>query len=497
MANNADVNPLGQGALIVDIPDLKKKEKERKKAGASWGGAKPGGNAFSGATGGTVARSAASAAGGAFQSVGGGGLSSLIGSLTATVMGKAMVTLGAVLLMGGAGLLGYSLLGGGAATGGRGDLGAIASSLKIRSGSQDRTRYVDSKGEIMFDPINSANKAEAGDEKNTADKSAGPSSQTADAADAAGANASWNRPSLAHNLSGSKLSSSLGGSFGGKNIFAGNSSAPKLNETLGKVNMPGNIPGGRQGRLSARGGSQTGRISSMAPGRRLKASRALGQLRVAKGMSTLGASMSAEGARLATTQAFEGGNGNGNVDSVKSIASVDTPRIQNPPNLAMPLVAIPTKLENGDPNTTAMIAAIAAMAGRAGKMHARAAIMMALGGLLIAIGIGLLFWPMTVVGIALITIGIMLLGMGKMMDDMGDMMQEMASSMSTSLAARNGDQAQNKANQYCIDQAAGGAPPNDCKPPESINGEAEFKRAERDGKQHMDEIVEQGRVEGQ
>ena len=120
MANNEDVNQANQGAPAVDIPDLKKKEKERKKAGAGWGGAKPGGSSFSGATGGAGARAAASAASsaggaagaagavgavgaagaaGVARTAGAGWLSSLIARLTATAFGKAMAAGMAIFLM--------------------------------------------------------------------------------------------------------------------------------------------------------------------------------------------------------------------------------------------------------------------------------------------------------------------------------------------------------------------------------------------------------------
>ncbi|NNN07472.1 MAG: hypothetical protein HKL90_16405, partial [Elusimicrobia bacterium] len=49
-----DVLKANQGAPAADIPDLKKKEKERKKGGAYWSGAGNGAGAFSGA----VARAA-------------------------------------------------------------------------------------------------------------------------------------------------------------------------------------------------------------------------------------------------------------------------------------------------------------------------------------------------------------------------------------------------------------------------------------------------------
>src|SRR5262245_60385960 len=90
----------------AQIPDLKKKqEEEKKKAGAAWGGAKPGSSPFSGATGGTgVARAAASAGraviGVGASSAGAGGgffggliaqFSGMLGTLGATLAGKLLL----------------------------------------------------------------------------------------------------------------------------------------------------------------------------------------------------------------------------------------------------------------------------------------------------------------------------------------------------------------------------------------------------------------------
>ena len=226
MANNEDVNQSNDGAPAADIPDLKKKEKERKKAGAGWGGVKPGGGSFSGATGGTVARAAASAASsaggaaaiGAAEAAGAGWLSSMIATLTATVLGKALLAAGVAAFLMGAGLFGYAMLkggaGGAAGAGGVGDLGAISSSMKVRGDGADRTGFIASNGEIMFDPLKKAaeaKKAEA--EKAPEDKTAGEAVPPADKSGdgALAEKGGWNRPGLEHNMSGSKLSSGLGG----------------------------------------------------------------------------------------------------------------------------------------------------------------------------------------------------------------------------------------------------------------------------------------------
>ena len=473
MAKNEDVNEANQGAPAADIPDLKKKEKERKKAGAGWGSARPGGGSFSGATGGAgsaggaVARAAASAAGsasGAAQAAGAGWLSSTLATLTATVMGKAILAAGVAMFLAGAGLFGYAMLYGGAAggAGGIGDLGAISSSMKIRSGDVDRTGYVASNGEIMFDPIKAAEAKKAAAEKAPEEQTAGepvPPEQIADAAGIGG-----NRPGLEHNLSGAKLSSSLGGSFGGKNIFAGSNAAPKFNEGLAKTN----IKGAQKGRLSATRNARTGRRVAGGRGQQVKANRAFGQLKVAKGMSALGAGASgAEGARSTAASAFDGSpTGGGNVEGGPEAQTgpVDTPSGPGgAPDVTAPDVDVPTGV-GVDPNSFAMINAIAEMAKKAGEMKKKAKQLMIMGIALIAAGACCLPW-----GAILIAIGGMLVGMSIMMSNMAEMMKGMADSMSQGLAARTGDVKQDEINQYCIDRAYNeGTDPKNCNPPDSV-----------------------------
>ncbi|PIR15236.1 MAG: hypothetical protein COV48_15480, partial [Elusimicrobia bacterium CG11_big_fil_rev_8_21_14_0_20_64_6] len=408
MANNEDVNQANQGAPAADIPDLKKKEKERKRAGAAWGGAKPGAGSFSGASGGTVARAAASAA----SSAGGaaGGLSPLIAKMTATALGKVAVATGAALFLGGAGLFGYAMLqGGGAAGGAIGDLGALSSSMKIRAGGGDRTGYVASNGEIRFDPIKAAKAKKTEAEKAPEDAAADAGVPPEPAADAG----KGDLPRLEHNLSGSKLSSSLGGGFGGKNIFAGNSSAPKLNADLGKVN----IPGAQKGRLSANRRAATARVSRGGRARKMKANKAFGQLKVAKGMSALGAGNSAaEGAHSTASNAFDGGAGNGNVDGAPSMAEgeVDSPSSPNgAPDMTAPNVETPDASYLDQANAAAL-AGIAKMAKAAGEMKKKAAQMRVMGYILIAVGIALIAAGSTIWTAWLIPLGILIAGVGYM-----------------------------------------------------------------------------------
>ncbi|MFA6004304.1 MAG: hypothetical protein WC881_09575 [Elusimicrobiota bacterium] len=210
----------------VNIPDLKKQDKERKKSGAAWGSGGSGGAPFSGATGGT-ARAAASAARSAASAGSGAGapagfLAQAAARLLATTLGKVMVACAAALMLGGTALVGYKLLGHGAKSGAGPELGGISSTMKVRSDSDSGALgYVASANRGQLSGQNAGgNKPEAGNQeagpapeggiKDTMDKDAGVES-TQDA----------QRERMAHNLSGSRLSSGLGNNLGGAGGFAG------------------------------------------------------------------------------------------------------------------------------------------------------------------------------------------------------------------------------------------------------------------------------------
>ncbi|MBI3288185.1 MAG: hypothetical protein HYZ74_01560 [Elusimicrobia bacterium] len=509
MAKDDPIDQANAGAPAADIPDLKKKEKERKKAGASWGGAKPGGAPFSGATGGTVARAAASAAGasGGAAIAPAGSFSATVGRLASTLLGKFMIAGGVTAFLGGATMFGYGLFKGGpdGGTGSIGsNLGALASSLKIRpEGNGDRTAYMASKGEIVFDPVKKAAPADAA--KNTDEK---PAEAAPDQAGDpyAGQNADLGaRPDLAqgklaHNLSGAKLTSNLGGNFGGKNIFtANNGVAPKLNDSIGRVNIPGARNGGQ---LTAIRSSRTGRVSQGIAAKRLGSNRALGQLKVAKGMSLLGAqAQGTESAALARA-AFDGASDS---DSKKVEDDPDSTGSPNgttgggpgggpgsgpgAPDMTSPNVDDPTAVPiTMDPyNTAGMIGAIAALAKQAGQMKKNGMLLMAVGAVLVGIGAALLGNPFTAaIGAALIGVGSMLIGMGVAMMMMAAQMKAMADTMSQALSQATGDIKQDEINKYCIQQAyQNGTDPKACDPPQSIFDDPEFINREQDGAKRL------------
>ncbi|MDX6771093.1 MAG: hypothetical protein SF051_16295 [Elusimicrobiota bacterium] len=463
MANDKDLEGVNDGAPAVDIPDLKRKEKERKKAGAAWGSAKPGGSPFGGATGGSAAaaRSAASAASSAAGTAAGvgspaafSGLSAWLNAMIATTMGKALFGLGALLMVGGAGLVGLAMLRGGGADGTMlPNLGGLSSSLKIDRAGGDRTA-ITGKGDIRFDPLaaQAAKKEEAKPEEKTEEAPA--DTMEPGTIDETHAGAAAAKDKLAHNLSGAKLTSDLGGGFGNKNIFAGgNPNAPKFN--TGLANSKLSIPKAADGKLGAmKRGGRTARASRMATNR-AKTQRAFGQLKVARGMSAIGAgSNSAEGASRAASDAFDqtGSNG-GELDAPGGVGMGDTPAgvgTGAPDLTSVPDVQTPNAVQ-GDPRLDQAFKNIEKMAAQAGKMKMMGMMLMVIGAALIAIGATLTFFG---IGGILIALGLVLIGIGAMLMQQAAQMAAMAKQMGSALAGQYGlGTYQEQAVNDCTDQA--------------------------------------------
>lgn len=309
----------------VAIPDLKKKEKERKKAGAAYGAGEGAGGSFNGATGGSgagasAARAAAAAARGAgaagvgaeagaaagaswggFGSFGAwlanvfGGEATFLGRLIAQIMssmiGQVVVAAVAAMMIGGAAIAAAAALGfiGG---GNRGasmaaNLGAIASNIRVhRDGGSTGLEYAarSSGGQLKFDtgvkkpadaPKTDTKDQQAGDQANGGTPTPDSLERTGMLGGGAG------RDRLDHNLSGAKLSTSLGsGGFGGKDIFAGN--GPKIgNMDRGKLGASFGANAARNGTTAKMTKRNMAGSKSIAMTRRLRAgdSKALGQLR--------------------------------------------------------------------------------------------------------------------------------------------------------------------------------------------------------------------------
>jgi len=474
-----EVLKANQGAPAADIPDLKKKDKERKKAGATWSGAQGGAGSFSGATGGTVARAAASAAGaageaaavGAAEAASGGFgamIARVLAGLTSTLLGKMAVAAAAFLMMGAAGLLGYGLLkgGGGAGTGSL-NLGGITDSLKVRAGGNDRLSIAGG-GEIRFDPLsrNAPPKpAPKADEAKPEDKTA-----EAAAPDKVDAAKGAPQDQLAHNLSGAKLSTSLGGNFGNKNIFAGsNGMAPKFD--ISKAGMP--KMAAAKGQMGAmKPGAARSAASARSVGRG-KTGRAIGQLKLAKGMSMLGAGANtAEQAASSALGAFDQQQTVGGELAAHAPSDmVTSPSSPNTPNTSMPNAPVTPTSTSTNPNLQNAMDQIGKMADAARQMKktgemlmAIGAVLMLIGGYLIKLAVATSPWGagLMIAGIALLLLGGGLIYMGMEMMSMASKMAEMAKTMGSTLAAQIGNNQQAAVINTCTDQALNGTPTSQC-----------------------------------
>jgi hypothetical protein len=470
---NDDILKANQGGPAADIPDLKKKEKERKKGGAAWSGARGGPGSFSGATGGTVARAAASAALGAAEAgeVGGAGgfLSGLFASfsewlaaLGATLLGKVAIAAAALLIMAGMGALAYALLHGGAngAGGFNPALGDISSSMKIHSGDGDMLSS--SHGELRFDPLNPQNAAGPAKPDATADKK--PDDKTAaGAAEANPDDKPWlAKDQLAHNLNGAKLSTSLGGDFGGKNIFGGNTfgSGQKFNG-----GAPMNLPKGQKGSLAAMQAKSTRGTSNGMDTMRAHSGNAFAQLRMSKGMSAVGAGTpSAEGAASAANGAFDQQGVTGGTLNTIGGPGIGDGAVTPPggggagaPDTTVPTAPSTPPSTIGDPGLQNNMNQIQSMASTAGQLEKEGMMMVIMGIALMAVGVALMaIWGMEAIGAAILAIGAMIMGMGFMMEQMASMMAQMANQLGQMVSQVVGPYQGQIVNQ-CTQQALAGS----------------------------------------
>lgn len=478
MAKNDEVDQAKLGGPSVDIPDLKKKEKERKRGGAAWSGARAPGGTFQGAAGGAArsAASAASAAAGGAQA--GAGLLARLAALS--LMGKVAAAAAAFALVGGAGMVGSALLrgGGGAPAAGAGSpaLGGIASTVKVRSGGRDRIG-INSRGEIAFDPVAKA-KPEAKKAEEAQPAADAPGASAADAAKEA-AEAEAAKGKLAHDLSGAKLSGSLGGQFGGQNIFSGSGGAPKFGDNAAKFAAKG-------GKLAPlRAGGVRGRAGARGPARN-SSGRAIGQLRVAKGQSVRGATASsAEEASAAAAGAFDPttptdgtlSTSEGATDTATTGASTSGSSSSSGGD-----VTVPETISLDD--VQAALDQIKALIDQANQLKETGTMLIVLGLLLIALGAGPFTWWLIPIGTALCYAGYQQLEKAKELE-------EKAKAMGDALAARTGE-FQSKVVRECVDQAiANGTSLDECRSLEAAEKENQVEAQTAEDLQTQKEIVEE------
>lgn len=481
MAKKDDVLQANTGAPAANIPDLKKKEKERKKAGAAWSGARGAAGEFSGATGGNAARAAASAAGAAGEGAAGlvsaaesggffagvarffAGIAESLGmgefwaSITSTLLGRMAVAAAAFLMVAAAGILGYALMKGNGNTGlGTPNLGAIADSMRVRAGGDDRLG-VNGNGELRFDPLSAVKPAPAAPTPPPADVKAADEKPAPDVKSDADAQKPVPSGLLAHNLSGAQLSSSLGGDFGSKNIFAGNSAAPKFGAgaaTLKKIS-------GVKGKLGSMKASTAKANPSAHSVNKASANKAFGQLRMAKGLSQQGAgSSTAEEAAASSQGAFDQQQQTGGALTTTGAPGGDTPPSLGggAPDTSVGSTPSSPPGSYTDPGLQSALQQISDLANKAMQDMQTGTMLLIIGACLCATG-----WPPCV------ALGIALMAMGYMKIQQAKQEAAQAKAMGQQLAQQIGNQQQGNAINYCTDQAvSNGTPVSSCQPPDSV-----------------------------
>ncbi len=232
----------------MDIPELKKKDKEKKKSGFAWGGAKGAGSPLPGmaqpAAG--AARAAASAGAGAAAGSSGGGF---IAGLVATTAGKVAVTAVAVFMLGGTAAVIYRMqsaslapamsVGAGAGVGGQAQISAPSVTVKVRKVRPEESTALNyaakaAQGEIAWENPQAPQAQSKAEEKMAPDQMAKQEGVQSTQEE------KERKDQLEHNLSGSKLSSNLASSFGGRDIFAGKN--PTFGNQGGVLNKFGAAP---------------------------------------------------------------------------------------------------------------------------------------------------------------------------------------------------------------------------------------------------------------
>ncbi|TBR21524.1 hypothetical protein EPO15_10080, partial [bacterium] len=273
-SNGFDQN--GRGTLNppeMDIPVLKKQEKEKKGLGAILPGGVPG---------------AGTLAGGAGVGQAGGFMALLAGKA-----GLAALALGVL----GAGAIGVGLMGGKAAPKKAApQLDGLASNINVGQRSATGSKSLSymaqaGSGQLKWEDPNAPKPQAAAEHKSDApaDTAAGGEGvdQAGEGAEGGEGAGGAERPRIAGGLSGAKLSSSLGGSgaFGKNNIFSKGSG---FNMKSVDLKAKSGLDGGASRLASASKGSLSGKMrgknSLMASGKntaRIKGNGALGQLKFA------------------------------------------------------------------------------------------------------------------------------------------------------------------------------------------------------------------------
>jgi hypothetical protein len=334
MAEN-DKTDLAAGAPALDIPDLKKKEEEeRKRGGAALSSGKPG-TGFTGAVGGNgaagarAAASSAAARAAAGEALGSSGILGALAALTSTLIGKVFVAAAVALVLSLAAVLAYKLRPAGAVSGGPG-LAGVGSGLKVRKGGGDRTfaysgllAWVRGSGADEKSPTQSKEDVPAAPQAQAAAKGGEPAGS--------GRGASGPGDRLAHDLSGAKLSTELGGSAGGKSLPS-ESNGGMLSSGFDLSKIAGmDSTAAQQGKLSKMSSGVRATVSGRRSVSGARSQRAIGQLKLARNLTSGMAGTTQEGARTMAADAFDGSKTNGGVLNTPSPGSSGAPVSLNSP----------------------------------------------------------------------------------------------------------------------------------------------------------------------
>jgi hypothetical protein len=302
--NNDPFRQTGAQIQEPDIPVLKAKKEEKKGAGFIVPGA---------------------AAPGAAPLIGGAGMAAGKGGMLALLSGKLGIA-AAMLGIGGAGLVGYGMLG-------QSSQAPKATPQLASPDSMVANRKRNAQGSKSLSFMQKAAEGELKWDKNGAPvkDAAGADPASEDVAEADGANEGEgmpnaedllagaegvdgvqgdDKPRLSGGLSGNKLSSSLGGGFGKKNIFGGGGGVDlkKLSALGGKTKK---LEATRRTRSASRKRKVNGLLAKKISTRGIGANRAMGQLKFAGRRSGQAAAAGEAGAqRTYATDAFTQGQTN-------------------------------------------------------------------------------------------------------------------------------------------------------------------------------------------
>lgn len=481
-------------AAEPDIPVLKKKEKERRGAGAAGyagtGGGSPGLGFNIGAGGARVGSSLVAQPGllgsgkiAAMLANVFGGPSTFVGGLFAGKLGAPLV-LGGMLAWGGvmaaAGLkmMGIDLSG----------TRSTAESVAFAPGAVDGSGIVIDKpkdrslgyvananqGEVLWDKEHPMAPKKAAGEDDTVDspdaiEEEAPQFETPDVSALMEENAK--KAGLDRESFVKKLSQSTGGGANGarlSNGTAGFTLAKSLQQK--KPLTPAGIGKGSANAMKRANDKLNVRKMSTARG---QSNRAMGQLKLARNMSASGAAASPDQtARQYSADAFDQTHTiGGELDGVGAGSGIVVPPGNGAPgggvgstpsDLAPPPSAGPGENVTPYQGNVDRARMNDNMAGQNTQMGM---IMLIIGAILIGIGVALLFWPMTAVGLALIAAGAALLMMGMMMMQQGQEQGKAAKEEADQIEQEYGQEEQAGVIDDCADQAvADGTRASSCAP---------------------------------